>query len=49
MDINLKLLERVESGKGLFAVESISLIYNALRFCILAWTIPALCFWNVWG
>ena len=29
MAIELKLFERVESGKGLFAVESISLIYNA--------------------
>ena len=35
MDINLKLLERVESGKGLFAVESISLIYNALTSILI--------------
>ena len=32
----IKLFERVESGKGLFAVETISLIYNALTsFLIL--------------
>ena len=35
MDINLKLLDRVESGKGLFAVESISLIYNALTSILI--------------
>ena len=35
MDINLKLLERVKSGKGLFAVESISLIYNALTSILI--------------
>ena len=35
MDINLRLLERVESGKGLFAVESISLIYNALTSILI--------------
>lgn len=35
MDINLKLLERVESGKRLFAVESISLIYNALTSILI--------------
>ena len=35
MDIKFKLLERVESGKGLFAVESISLIYNALTSILI--------------
>ena len=30
MALDLKLLKRVESGKGLFAVETISLIYNAI-------------------
>lgn len=35
MGINLKLLERVDSGNGLFAVESISLIYNALTSILI--------------
>lgn len=35
MAIELKLFERVESGKGLFAVESISLIYNALTSILI--------------
>ena len=35
MDINVNLLEKVESGKGLFAVESISLIYNALTSILI--------------
>ena len=30
MNLKTNLFERVESGKGLFAVETISLIYNAL-------------------
>lgn len=35
INLNLRLFERVESGKGLFAVESISLIYNALTTCLI--------------
>lgn len=35
MAIKLNLFERVESGKGLFAVESISLIYNALTTILI--------------
>lgn len=30
MDLNLRLFEKIESSNGLFAVESINLIYNAL-------------------
>ena len=35
MAIDLKLFERVHSGRGLFAVESISLIYNALTSILI--------------
>ena len=35
MAINIKLFERVESGRGLFAVETISLIYNALTTILI--------------
>lgn len=35
MAVDLKLFERVESGRGLFAVESISLIYNALTTILI--------------
>ena len=35
MAIELKLFERVHSGRGLFAVESISLIYNALTSMLI--------------
>ena len=35
MAIELKLFERVHSGRGLFAVESISLIYNALTSILI--------------
>ena len=35
MGVKINLLERVESGKGLFAVESISLIYNALTSILI--------------
>ena len=41
MAIELKLFERVESGKGLFAVESISLIYNALTTILILLLYPA--------
>lgn len=40
MAIELKLFERVESGKGLFAVESISLIYNALTTILILLLYP---------
>lgn len=40
MGINIKLLERVESGRGLFAVESISLIYNALTSILILILFP---------
>ena len=40
MAIELKLFERVESGKGLFAVESISLIYNALTTILILFLYP---------
>ena len=36
----VKLFERVESGKGLFAVESISLIYNALTSLLILLLFP---------
>lgn len=35
MAVKINLFERVESGKGLFAVESISLIYNALTTILI--------------
>lgn len=40
MAIRLNLFERVESGKGLFAVESISLIYNALTTILILLLYP---------
>lgn len=42
MGINIKLLERVESGRGLFAVESISLIYNALTSILILILFPCM-------
>ena len=38
----IKLFERVDSGRGLFAVETISLIYNALTSLLIY------CFFLVW-
>ena len=35
MALDIKLFERIEGGRGLFAVESISLIYNALTTLLL--------------
>ena len=35
MNLKTNLFERVESGKGLFAVETISLIYNALTSILI--------------
>ena len=35
MAVKINLFERVESGKGLFAVESISVIYNALTTILI--------------
>ena len=40
MALKTKLFERVESGKGLFAVESISLIYNALTTLLIFLLFP---------
>lgn len=40
MAINIKLFERVESGRGLFAVETISLIYNALTTILILLLLP---------
>ena len=42
MALNIKLFERVDSGKGLFAVESISLIYNALTTLLILCLFPQL-------
>ena len=36
----IKLFERVESGRGLFAVETISLIYNALTSLLILLLFP---------
>ena len=36
----IKLFERVNSGKGLFAVETISLIYNALTTLLILLLFP---------
>ena len=35
MAVKINLFERVDSGKGLFAVETISLIYNALTTILI--------------
>lgn len=36
----IKLFERVDSGRGLFAVETISLIYNALTSLLILLLFP---------
>lgn len=38
--MDLKLFERVDSGKGLFAVETVSLIYNALTTILILVLFP---------
>ena len=40
MAVELKLFERIESGKSLFAVESVSLIYNALTTVLILLLYP---------
>lgn len=35
MAVELRLFERIESGKSLFAVERISLMYNALTSVLI--------------
>lgn len=40
MALNLRLFDKVESGKGLFAVESINLIYNALTTILILFLYP---------
>ncbi len=42
MAVEWKLFERIESGKSLFAVESVSLIYNALTSILILFLYPKL-------